>query len=329
MEAVDAYDPFALYRRYEERRDAGVPPHLVFASLQPFRPPRNLIAAGQVVDQLERRAGSLGDRQVAAAFLLTYGWPCETRSLTPKFKNGTTEFSGAFPDQIWRRKLNRKYPLQPPPLTKASETWTAMRLDKFWEEQQIFSLVAQTLAIIRHGGDDQDRELKELFTSAVCFPVGVYRGYNRVHASWPIIALLTKYFGVGPVPSSLSEKDYWRELQKQLFDTVTSSVSTLRERAIEFIREVMVDRLKGAVPFLDYEGDCFLCTWNCQELLDAFYVMLFLDVEFDRRILRCEGCGILFAEAKTNVTHCSDRCGNRVRVRRTIQGKPTRQTKRH
>lgn len=323
MEAVDAYDPFELYRGYEESRDAWLPPHLVFASLRPFRRPRRLLLAGETSEEAKLALASHADEDASAAFLLAYGWPLETNARTPKSHDSAIDVQEVRTRQIWREKLNGKLPLEPASATKNSEVWTSMRLDKFWEQQQRFALVAQSLAVFRSAETVKGRNvgiptdtLKDLFMSVLCFPVGIS---GRGHVSWPLLGELASLLQIGTIPPHFAEQKYWHELQKHLIDKIQARKSSIVSIASSLVRGVMAERLKPAMPILDYDDvmQRFGCTWNCATLLDAFYIMLFLDVEYGRRVLRCEGCGILFSEVKQNVTHCSDRCGNRVRVRRT------------
>ena len=59
--------------------------------------------------------------------------------------------------------------------------------------------------------------------------------------------------------------------------------------------------------------------WNCRSLLQAMYVMLYLDLTGDNTIKECEsgGCHNHFrVGAQTEVKYCSRRCANRASTRR-------------
>jgi hypothetical protein len=223
---------------------------------------------------------------------------------------------------LWLKKLNGKYPLMPSSPTSNSERWATVPLDEFWRDQQEFALIERLLTVLRYE-KEPEQGLREMFMSAVCFPIAVRKGQRRL-CSWPILGRLRQPFGIDPLPPSREGEDYWSAVQNQLLAKIESEKHDfIRNRAVNVIDYIVNKRLSRVSPALGFDQGGFSSSWNSETLLDALYVMLFLDAEYGRRIIRCDGCGILFAESKKNVTHCSDRCGNRVRVRRTARGEST------
>lgn len=236
----------------------------------------------------------------AVAFLETYG-PL-TDPIQNKIRSQDVEHALGTPLGVAARDARKfgkaavywqeRFPgsaLRPSPKpAHRSGRWCRVALKEFWKEQQEFRYLCGLWEVVRN-----HRPLRKYLLSAQATPVA---------------PRLNHYLGVGDWQASLDK-------------IRAASAEQLNEIARGFLGQRVSLRLAHTHPVLSFgadqsSGEPIRHFWNCSDLLEALYMMLFLDISLERRILRCEGCGILFADAKGNVRHCSSRCEARTRVRR-------------
>lgn len=280
QETYALYDPFELYDSWRERRDGPLPPHLVFANL-----PNEDAAAvafletyGPLTDLIQNKIRS---QDVEHALGTPLG--VAAREARKQFGKAAVYWQERFPGSALR-----------PSLKPAHRTgrWCRVVLREFWKEQQEFRYLSGLWEMVRN--HRPETELREYLPSARATPVAPRLNY---------------YLRVG-------------EWQASLDKIRAASAEQLNEIAQGFLGRRVSLRLAHTHPVLAFgadqstSGEPIRHFWNCSDLLEALYMMLFLDISLERRILRCEGCGILFADAKGNVHYCSSRCEIRARVRR-------------
>jgi hypothetical protein len=95
-------------------------------------------------------------------------------------------------------------------------------------------------------------------------------------------------------------------------------------KAIDYVRDGMNDKLKFDVPRVirALDGSTVEGIWGCYSLLEAMYLMLFLDIASrNARILQCEKCSRLFYSGRERGKYCSTTCENRARALRSYYKK--------
>jgi len=98
-------------------------------------------------------------------------------------------------------------------------------------------------------------------------------------------------------------------------------------RAKEFVRTTVHTHLALAQPRIAWVPGSTRLTgvWGCYTLLQAMYLMLFLDVAgWSGRIVQCEKCHSLFYTALDRGKYCSPACENRARALRAYHNKKGR-----
>ncbi len=85
------------------------------------------------------------------------------------------------------------------------------------------------------------------------------------------------------------------------------------------------ERIAGASPYatLTTEGEVDR-GWRCRSLLQAMYLMLYLDLTGGRSIRRCRksGCGNYYREGSQPTSYCSERCASAASTRMRRGQKP-------
>jgi hypothetical protein len=92
------------------------------------------------------------------------------------------------------------------------------------------------------------------------------------------------------------------------------------ERAREFVRTKVNSHLRSMQPRIAKVPNRARITgvWGCYSLLEAMYLMLFLDIAgWTARITQCERCGSLFYTTLERTQYCSLLCENRARALRS------------
>lgn len=276
QETIALYDPFHLYDSWRERRDGALPPHLVFLNL-------------------------VREDAAARAFLETYGPLTEPPQESLSAKDVQRELgiplgqaARAAQQQLgkarsyWQKRSPR--PLSSPSLALAYRTgfWRRVNLVQFWAEQNEFRFLYSLWEVLKNSR--LGVELKASLLGA--------RGTTLARK-------LNQHFRAAD----------WQALESNI---EAESAESLRQKAFGFLGGRVSLRLIHVHPTLWFEphgSTALRHFWNCENLLETLYMMFFLDISLERRVLRCEGCGILFADAKENVRYCSTGCETRTRVR--------------
>jgi hypothetical protein len=293
--ASQSYDPFNLYYTSVERRGEPKPPHLEFASLS-------------------------GDDDAALSFLRTFG------PLT-SMENSVPESSGDELNLAWRDSVrDSKERFRSPeeyyrqhmllhPLTVSSgfhkrspsTEGVTVDLSTFWAEQEEFLAVLELVRAIRpRKMPGSVRHLLRLVISNPPAPTtGIGRFTPELYGDFQV-ALHVQ------TPENFSEEGLKAVLQAAIG---MRSDQQIVDAAARFVELRVNTRLLGASPcIVAREG--LERTWRCKDLISALYMMLFLDLDHNRRLVRCPGCGAFFQDAKQNVVFCSSRCETRMRVRK-------------
>jgi hypothetical protein len=138
------FDPFALYTEWENSRDSGLPPHLVFANLK-------------------RDEG----HSSLTAFLHTYGSPnrpipVEESEMTDIFGTDWRErveelrMGIIAPSSVWMTTLHR-LPILPSVLGVNQSAWSKINVQEFWRDQRRFSDLYREWVAIRNSRIDEIR----------------------------------------------------------------------------------------------------------------------------------------------------------------------------
>ncbi len=99
------------------------------------------------------------------------------------------------------------------------------------------------------------------------------------------------------------------------------------ERAREFVISTLNLQLEFMQPRIVWDpqaanGATLMGVWGCYSLLEAMYLMLFLDIASrGTRIVQCEKCGALFYTDLERGRYCSATCENRARALRAYHKK--------
>jgi hypothetical protein len=192
-----------------------------------------------------------------------------------------------------------------------------VNLGDFWAEQEEFLFLYLLIDAIRSGRPVS--EARSLLTRFVAKPpkarIGAFVLTPEIYADFQIV------FGVRS-PHHNTHESYGEILRKALLPQIEkSSDQEIASAAIRLVQLRVNSRLSTTFPSLSMIDSGSIQSgiersWSCRNLLGALYVMLFLDIEHQRRVVRCEGCGVLFQDAKDNVLYCSSRCETRTRVRK-------------
>ena len=94
--------------------------------------------------------------------------------------------------------------------------------------------------------------------------------------------------------------------------------------AIDFVRDQVNSRLHLTVPRVVRTLDSTTVegVWGCYSLLQAMYLMLFLDIASrGTRIVQCDKCSKLFYSGLQRGKYCSPECENRARALRSYHKK--------
>jgi hypothetical protein len=312
------YDPCVAYFGSQERRDESKPPHLVFANLSgdDADAKRFLESFGPLT--FARRQASTSE----VSDDLDLAWKESVRDTKERYED---------PWEHYRRHLL----LQPITVTSGNNRKrepVRINLSEFWAEQEHFLFVAQLIEAIRSARSTEEVRslLRRLVTKPPEVRFGAFSWTSEVHADFQIA------FGVKSPPDTGAP--FRETLKKALLVAINgANAREILSGAVRLIELMVNSKLASVHPVLASEP-CesgrtrieLQRSWLCQDLIGALYMMLFLDVEHQRRVVRCEGCGLLFQDAKENVIYCSSRCETRKRVREWWRkhGKKYRRTKR-
>lgn len=300
------YDPFEAYFNSEERREGATPPHLAFSRLT-------------------------GDDDQAKGFLETYG------PLTMVSRLGQQTDKKMFEelDLWWResvREAREQYenpkeylrqhflfdPIILPARPARKPELVTVSLNDFWAAQEHFLFL--NLLIEAVCSERPSSEVRSLLTRFVSRPpeerVGVGVLTPEVYADFQIV------LGVRS-PLNMGRKPYVEALKKVLLYAIQKKDDEeILSAATRLLQLRISERLSKVCPALTSgprisgpSCNSLQPFWLCRSLIEALYMMVFLDIEHGRRVIRCEGCGVLFQDAKENVLYCSSRCETRKRVR--------------
>ena len=248
---TDGYNPFDLYGAAERARGKALPPHLVFAELDPEDP------------------------RDACAFLNAYGPLQETNSYYGPPKDEQREWTKASPkspapEEHFRSTLGVTPLLPDPPLPQ--EEFYAWPLKLFWEEQFRFELALRLHSALASGGDLVPKFQRVLAAKGLHWDI---KGTNR-------------------------ERQYIAQAQEAVRGIVNEHLLEMQPR---------IARVPGSTTVAG--------VWGCYSLLQAMYLMLFLDIAgWSGRIAQCEKCHTLFYTALDKGKYCSPLCENRARALR-------------
>ena len=294
----DSYDPFASYHAWREKRDALAPPHLTFANLE-----ESDEAAKEFLGAYGPLTGTKADVDWNEAEL-DLGWYHSVKEAKERFDDPEGYFSRNHPRIVHD-------PSKPP-----SDLRTVrVNLSEFWAEQEEFLLLELLWEKMRNKRTAD--EIRRVFLMAT-------RPRSRVsyggELTPQLLGDLQVVFRVHSPPSRGS-RPYAEVLQEILSKKISRcGADDLRRRVNQLLSRRLNDQLGHVQPLLlSQVGNAAPTThwtWQTDNLLAALYMMLFLDITYERRVVRCGGCGILFADAKENVFFCSPRCETRARVRR-------------
>jgi hypothetical protein len=294
----DLYDPFPAYYEAEERRDGQLPPHLEFANLS-------------------------GDEADAKRFLETFGpltsegpilqhdGANERLDLTWRESARDTKERLKSPSEYYKRRVLLKPLTISPKSTKGSDLVT-VNLTEFWAEQEEFQFL--TLLIIAIRSQRPAKEAKSLLIRYVRKPpdekIGAFILTPEIYADFQIVL-------------GLKTPSHTEHLQKKLLAEIEKrDTQEIEAAAAMFVEHRINSKLSTVCPFLVSGQDTLRPkrfgvenSWLCRDLIGSLYLMLFLDIEHHRRVVRCQGCGAIFQDIKENVLYCARRCENRKRSR--------------
>jgi hypothetical protein len=94
--------------------------------------------------------------------------------------------------------------------------------------------------------------------------------------------------------------------------------------AIDYVRDQMNSNLDMTTPTITraLDGSTVRGVWGCYSLLEAMYLMLFLDIASrNAKIVQCEKCSRLFYSSRQKGKYCSPECENRARALRSYYKK--------
>jgi len=103
------------------------------------------------------------------------------------------------------------------------------------------------------------------------------------------------------------------------------------KRAWEFVTNKVNSNLIAMTPrlFKDLNSTTVSAAWPCYSLLEAMYLMLFLDIAGrGARIAQCEKCMTIFYTALDRGKYCSSECENRARALRAYHRKQKKRSSR-
>lgn len=170
-----------------------------------------------------------------------------------------------------------------PDLANPEREFCSYSLSQFWEDQSEFEHVLR---------------LQVALSSSA-----------RIQKIQQILGIKTaKPKGDGPaakIENSVAEKRLLAQARKILMKTMNSHLATIPPR-------IAFDLKTGGISGV----------WGCHTLLQAMYLMLFLDiVGWGGRIAQCEKCNSLFYSALDKGRYCSAPCENRARALRAYHKK--------
>jgi hypothetical protein len=291
---AEYYDPFVNYYTWKERRDSTQPPHLIFANL-----PEEEAAAKHFLETY----GALTETYITDTDAET-DWGVDAQDAQLKLTD---------PEAYYRKHRvfvtgtisagdpgTRLWPGMPKSLHR--EDLVRVNLSEFWCEQEAFLLVYRLWEALENRRGDV--EIRALFRGAVGHPSRIRSGAFSFPA--PLLADLQ---------SALKLRHETNPIQALADRVKTLGGSEARWAAWQLILKVLNRQVARVRPAVQLEAGSISRTWQCRTLLEALYMMFFLDLAQGRRILHCNNCGILFAESKRNVKFCGQRCETRHRVR--------------
>ena len=256
----DGYNPFDLYEGAERARGKPLPPHLVFAELDP------------------------GDSYDACAFLDAYG-PLEAtndvRLLSAKELKLWKKLASMSrsPEEHFRAMLGEVPLLADPPAPR--NDFHSYPRALFWKEQSDFELVLRLRAALDQGTGQVQKIQRILKAKGVRWDL---KGRNI-------------------------ERRYIECAREFVINAMNSRLRTMQPR---------VARLPNSGKVTG--------VWGCYSLLEAMYLMLFLDIAswWSGRISQCEKCHRLFYTALERGKYCSPLCENRARALRAYHNRAAR-----
>ncbi len=187
--------------------------------------------------------------------------------------------------EYWRRT----YKLLPivPPLSVPSGDWFSLEVEKFWIEQNHFSALMKLWVAIRNNAPN--RSLKKLYWEMEKTSDQIQYGFRPV-------------FSAG-----LRNPERWNK--KDVVWAASERIAAeLQHRLADVHPGANVTRNLKRPPSL-------MSAWEVCSLLQALYLMFYLDVTQARRLVRCENCDLMFADPDSRVRFCSSRCETTHRVR--------------
>jgi len=107
-----------------------------------------------------------------------------------------------------------------------------------------------------------------------------------------------------------------RDVEKQCLKRARDLVISTLNSQLKFMQPRTVWTPKAA------NGATLTGVWGCYSLLEAMYLMLFLDIAGGgAKIVQCEKCGALFYTERERGKYCSAKCENRARALRAYHKK--------
>lgn len=178
--------------------------------------------------------------------------------------------------------------------------WVEVSLQELRAEQEEFLVVRLLMEAVRRGrARDILGELRRYAGKRVPESFRLFRG-----DLWRTIAPFTHQPNDVEVRKRLGA---WLE---------TAKPPALLEAGGKIVAGRLNERLGRVRPVMAVSGGALQGSWFCTDLLEAFYVMLRLDISRNLRLAKCTGCGLLFGGKKGNVAFCSPICSNRYRWRK-------------
>jgi hypothetical protein len=201
------------------------------------------------------------------------------------------------PEEHFRAMLGQ-VPLLPLPATPRDD-FHAYPLKQFWQEQSNFELALRLCSALNSTSTDLYQNIRWALNNA-----GVDWQIEHGHIS-----------GVG-----------LRDLPLLGHRGLSTKLQYVNA-AVHFVRNTINSHLSLTVPRVVPALDSAAVTgvWGCHSLLDAMYLMLFLDVASrGTRVVQCEKCGTVFYTELESGRYCSALCENRARALRAYHNKKGR-----
>jgi hypothetical protein len=223
------------------------------------------------------------------AFLQSYG------PITPKLgaaskadinKVVSTTSPAEFRASEYWSQVYKLVPISPP-VSVASGEWLTFKVENFWAEQNYFAALVKLWAAIRNNALNET--LKKLFWGVKKTGEQVRLGYRN------------EWFGGHPNPERWNKRDVIWAASERI-------AAELQHRLADVHPGVNVTSNLKRPPSL-------MSAWEVSSLLEALYLMFYLDVTQARRLVRCENCDLIFADPDSRVRFCSSRCETTHRVR--------------